>query len=203
MNSPSTDIQKIPTPESTSTPMLKQYYAVKAKHPDCIVLFRLGDFYEMFDRDAEIASKILDVVLTARGKGTPNCVAMCGFPHHASDNYIAKLIKAGYKTAICEQLENPADVKGIVKRDVTRVITAGTFLDDNSVESRYLACLTFDTKNVGIAWMDASEGTIQTQILPNHPQSLLEFLNHWNVHECHVAEKYRETFQKLLKCFKN
>src|SRR3989338_8936132 len=121
-----------PAPNDGLTPMLKQYHALKAQYPGCVLFFRLGDFYEMFYDDARTASRILDLVLTSRGKGTANHVPMCGFPHHAAGNYIARMIDAGHKVAICEQLEDPATAKGVVKRDVTRIITAGTYLDESS-----------------------------------------------------------------------
>ncbi|HLD69972.1 MAG TPA: DNA mismatch repair protein MutS, partial [Candidatus Omnitrophota bacterium] len=112
---------------TTTTPMLKQYQEIKARHADCILFFRLGDFYEMFFDDAKIAANVLDLVLTSRSNGKSAKVPMCGIPYHAADSYIAKLIKAGLKVAICEQLENPSEAEGpIVKRDVIRTITSGT-----------------------------------------------------------------------------
>lgn len=147
----------------TATPMLRQYQKVKSRHKDCILFFRLGDFYEMFYDDAKVASKILDLVLTSRHKGTPHTVPMCGIPYHAAENYIAKLIKAGQKVAICEQLEDPALAKGIVERDVTRVITSGTFLDENSNDARYLVALCPNGQNIGVAFTDPTSGCIQAQ----------------------------------------
>ena len=146
----------------TETPMLKQYRQIKAQHQDCILFFRLGDFYEMFYEDARVASGILDLVLTSRGKGTANHVPMCGIPFHSADNYIARLIKAGQKVAICEQVEDPAAAKGIVKRDVIRVITSGTFLNEESSDARYILCISPNARQTGIAFIDPSAGTIQT-----------------------------------------
>jgi len=108
------------------TPMLKQYLGIKKKHGDCILFFRLGDFYEMFFDDAKIASNILDLVLTSREAGKSGRIPMCGIPFHAADSYISRLIKNGYKVAICEQTEDPSKTKGIVKREVVRIITKGT-----------------------------------------------------------------------------
>src|SRR3989338_6901976 len=122
----------------TATQMLTQYQKIKSQHRDCILFFRLGDFYEMFFDDAKLGSQVLELVLTSRGKGTANHIPMCGVPYHAAEGYIAKLIKAGHKVAICEQVEDPALAQGIVKRDVIRVITSGTFLDEQSHDSRYL-----------------------------------------------------------------
>ena len=113
------------------TPMLSQYTKVKSQYVDCILFFRLGDFYEMFFDDAKIASNILDLVLTSRPAGRTGKVPMCGIPYHSAESYIARLIKAGCKVAICEQVENPKDAKGIVRREVIRVITSGTFIDDD------------------------------------------------------------------------
>src|SRR5579863_7407583 len=120
--------------------MIKQYRDIKARHQDAILFFRLGDFYEMFFEDAAQASAILDLVLTSRGSDASGKIPMCGVPYHASDNYIAKLIKAGKKVAICEQIEDPALALGLVKRDVIRIISAGTLLDE-STDSRYLLAL--------------------------------------------------------------
>jgi len=112
------------------TPMLKQYNSIKKDYADCILFFRLGDFYEMFYDDAKVASQILDLVLTSRSAGKMGKVPMCGLPFHAADSYISRLVKAGYKVAICEQVEDPSKAKGIVKREVIRVITSGTFIDE-------------------------------------------------------------------------
>ena len=111
--------------------MMQQYYGIKKDHPDSILFFRMGDFYEMFNEDAKTASKILQITLTSRNKNQSNPVLMCGIPHHSSNLYITKLLKAGKKVAICEQTENPKFTKGLVKREVVRIITPGTVLDDN------------------------------------------------------------------------
>jgi len=143
------------------TPMMQQYFAIKEQHKDCILFYRLGDFYEMFFDDAKVASSVLDLVLTSRGKSKNGSeTPLCGFPYHAAENYIGRLVKAGYKVAICEQTEDPAAAKGIVKRDVIRIITAGTYIDDAETSSRYLLALYFGKKRTGIAFLDASGGTI-------------------------------------------
>jgi DNA mismatch repair ATPase MutS len=120
--------------------MVKQYRDIKARHKDAILFFRLGDFYEMFFEDATQASSILDLVLTSRGSDGSGKIPMCDVPYRASDNYIAKLIKAGKKVAICEQIEDAALAQGIVKRDVIRIVSAGTYLDE-STDSRYLLAI--------------------------------------------------------------
>ena len=111
------------------TPMMKQYFQIKEQYPDTILMFRLGDFYEMFFDDAKLASNELELVLTGRDCGQEERAPMCGVPFHSVDSYIARLVAKGYKVAICEQLEDPALAKGLVKRDVTRVITPGTVID--------------------------------------------------------------------------
>lgn len=141
--------------------MLKQYREIKAKYPDCILFFRLGDFYEMFMEDARTASPILEVVLTSRDAGKAGRMPMCGVPYHAGDNYVAKLVKAGFKVAICEQVEDPALAKGLVKREVIRVITAGTFIDETSSDQRFACCIYPGTDGIGLAFSEASSGVIQ------------------------------------------
>lgn len=143
---------------SELTPLMRQYNRIKKNHPDAILFFRLGDFYEMFGQDAIIASKILQITLTSRDKGKANPVPMCGVPHFASETYISKLIRAGYKVAICEQLEDAKDVRGVVNRDVVKVITPGTFMPDNPKENNYILCL-FQKENIfGIAVADITTG---------------------------------------------
>ncbi len=143
------------------TPMMKQFLLVKEKHKDAIVLFRAGDFYETFYEDAEIASKVLGITLTSRDKGSKDPVPMAGVPYHSIDPYIRKLIQAGYKVAICEQMEDPKLAKGLVARDVARVITPGTLTDDSLLESKasnYLVAVYPDGKLTGLAWVDLSSG---------------------------------------------
>jgi len=118
------------------TPMFRQYQAIKAQYPDVLLLFRLGDFYEMFGEDARIGSQVLQLVLTSREIGKGNRIPMCGVPHHAVERYIAKLLEAGYKVAICEQLEEPSPKKRLVRRDVTRVLTPGTLVEDTFLEAK-------------------------------------------------------------------
>ena len=183
----------------TATPMLKQYHAIKRNHQNCILLFRLGDFYEMFYEDAKIASRALDLVLTARGKGTANTIPMCGFPHHAGENYIARLIKAGHKVAICEQVEDPALAKGLVQRDVTRIITSGTYLDENSANARYLLSLNMSAKSIGIAFSDPSSGTIHTNEYPMDKSRLIELVLRLPVYECVYPEGSQKEIEALFK----
>ena len=144
------------------TPLMQQYLNIKSQYPDVILFFRLGDFYEMFGDDAVKAHSILEVILTKR-QNTP----MCGVPYHSVNNYIRKLVKAGFKIAICEQLEDPEAVKGIVKRGVVRVITPGTVLEDNLLDSKqnnFLMSIILDDKlkNIAIALCDISTGDFFT-----------------------------------------
>ncbi len=137
---------------------MKQYNEIKRNFPDTIVFFRLGDFYEMFGQDAVIASKILQITLTSRDKGKADPMPMCGIPHFASENYVSKLIKAGHKVAICEQVEDAKEAKGIVKRDVVKVVTPGTFLPDNPKENNFIIGF-FQKENIfGIAAADITTG---------------------------------------------
>jgi DNA mismatch repair protein MutS len=142
------------------TPMLEQYFEIKRQVPDAILFYRLGDFYEMFFEDAEKAAPILDLVLTARGKGQEHEAPMCGVPYHAADGYIAKLIKHGFRVALCDQVEDPAVAKGLVKREIVRVFTPGTSTETEIVEreSCYLLSLVPNGEAMGAAYLDVSTG---------------------------------------------
>ncbi|GGF27526.1 DNA mismatch repair protein MutS [Echinicola rosea] len=143
------------------TPLMKQYNSIKAKHPGALLLFRVGDFYETFGEDAVKASKVLDIVLTKRANGAASHIELAGFPHHSLDSYLPKLVRAGNRVAICDQLEDPKDVKGIVKRGVTELVTPGLSFNDNVLDKRrnnYLASVYFNKENLGIAFLDLSTG---------------------------------------------
>ena len=158
------------------TPMMQQYRGIKKEYSDSILFFRMGDFYEMFNEDAKTASGILQIALTARNKKT-NPVPMCGIPHHSANVYITKLLKAGKKVAICEQTEDPKQAKGLVKREVVRVITPGTILDDNILdpkEDQFIASVYFGKNQIGLAAIDVSTGVFKTtQIDGENALSLL------------------------------
>ncbi len=154
------------------SPMMRQYFSIKEQHKDHIVFFRLGDFYEMFFEDAKIASEELELVLTGRDCGQEERAPMCGVPFHSCESYIARLVEKGYKVAICEQVEDPATAKGIVKRDVVRVITPGTVIEDTMLdESRnnYLACVYVQNGVAGICFTDISTGTIMITTVEGSP----------------------------------
>ncbi|MGE3468095.1 MAG: DNA mismatch repair protein MutS, partial [Pyrinomonadaceae bacterium] len=145
----------------TATPMLRQYLDIKKLYPGTILFFRLGDFYEMFNEDAIVGSRELDITLTARQKDSPNPIPMCGVPHHAAAGYIARLVRKGYRVAICEQTESPAKGVKLVKREVVRVITPGTAIDPQLLESReavYLASVCGSGERFGTAFLETSSG---------------------------------------------
>lgn len=150
------------------SPMMVQYFQIKAQYNDAILFFRLGDFYEMFFEDAKIASQELDLVLTGRDCGQDERAPMCGVPFHSADSYIAKLVSRGYKVAICEQMEDPATVKGLVKRDVIRIITPGTVIESNMLEdgvNNYLCSIFTGDKDMGICFADVSTGEFHITVL--------------------------------------
>ena len=143
-----------------NTPMIRQYQDIKSRCRDAILFFRLGDFYEMFYEDAKIGAKELELTLTGRGDGEKR-MPMCGVPYHAADNYISKLLSKGYKVAICDQVEDPKDAKGIVKREIVKIITPGTVQESRMLDERasnYLLALSFQKNEAGIAYIDATTG---------------------------------------------
>lgn len=168
------------------TPMMRQYLSLKEQHRDCLLFFRLGDFYEMFFDDAKLAAQELDLVLTTRDRNKPEeeRTPMCGVPYHAAEAYIARLIAKGYKVAICEQTEDPALAKGIVERDIVRVVTPGTVIDASMLEdgkNNYIACLWTGGEGVGICFADISTGEL----------SLSAFsLEHWAEHAINELSRY-------------
>ncbi|MDP6262265.1 MAG: DNA mismatch repair protein MutS, partial [Rhodospirillales bacterium] len=151
--------------------MMDQYLAVKDNHPDCLLFYRMGDFYELFFDDAVTAAKALDIALTKRGKHLGRDIPMCGVPVKSHEAYLAKLIRKGFRVAVCEQTEDPAEArkrgtKAVVRREVVRVITAGTITEDSLLDARrhnYLAALAEAEGSLGLAWIDISTGAFQTQ----------------------------------------
>lgn len=184
---------------TTETPLMKQYNAIKAKYPGALLLFRVGDFYETFGQDAINATKVLDIVLTKRGAGSASEIELAGFPHHALDTYLPKLVRAGHRVAICDQLEDPRFVKGIVKRGVTELVTPGLSYNDNVLEKKqnnFLASV-FAGKDVyGIAFLDVSTGEFYAA--QGHENYILKLLQGFAPSEIIFSKQSREKFQKLL-----
>lgn len=153
--------KKTTSENTTETPLMKQYNQIKSKYPDALLLFRVGDFYETFGQDAIRASNILNIILTKRGKDSPSEIELAGFPHHSLDTYLPKLVRAGLRVAICDQLEDPKMTKTIVKRGVTELVTPGVSYNDkvlNGTENNFLAAIHFDGANAGVAFIDVSTG---------------------------------------------
>ena len=143
------------------SPMMERYHEVKAENPGALLFFRMGDFYELFHNDAEVASGALGLTLTSRDKNSANPVAMAGFPHHQLDNYLQKLIQLGFRVAICDQVEDPKKAKGLVRREVTRVVTPGTITEDELLDPRtsnFIACIAPSGSVLGLAWLELSTG---------------------------------------------
>ncbi len=151
------------------TPMRRQYFEIKEQNKDCILFFRLGDFYEMFDDDAKLAARELDLTLTTRDRNKPEDerTPMCGVPYHSVDSYIARLVQKGYKVAICEQVEDPAQAKGLVQRDITRIVTPGTVTESCMLEesrNNYIGCLYGVDDRLGLAFCDISTGAFYATV---------------------------------------
>src|SRR5579883_3653452 len=154
-----------------ATPLMAQYLEVKRAHPDCLLFYRMGDFYELFFEDAAAASKALDIALTKRGKHEGEDIPMCGVPVHAADAYLARLIRQGFRVAVCEQTEDPAAAKkrggkAVVRREVIRIVTPGTLTEDTLLDARrhnYLAALAEAQGGLALAWLDMSTGDFQVQ----------------------------------------
>ncbi len=189
------------------TPAMKQFHYFKDKYPDCVLFFRMGDFYEMFYEDAKICSRVLGLTLTSRSKGD-NPIPLAGVPYHAVDGYIKKMLAKGYKVAVCEQVENPKTAKGVVKRDVVRIITPGTLTDDillNAKENNFLCAvnLGMDSK-AAISWVDISTGHFFVQEISE--KKLLDELLRLSPAECLLADRRGELFEaktsKLAKDIK-
>ncbi|MCR9016132.1 DNA mismatch repair protein MutS [Aquiflexum gelatinilyticum] len=186
--------------EVKETPLMKQYNAIKAKHPGALLLFRVGDFYETFGEDAIKASKVLDIVLTKRANGAASHIELAGFPHHSLDTYLPKLVRAGNRVAICDQLEDPKDVKGIVKRGVTELVTPGLSFNDNVLDKRknnYLASVYFGKETLGISFLDLSTGEFMCS---EGSQSYIEkLLQSFSPSEVIYSKAARAKAQEILK----
>ncbi len=188
------------------TPLMKQYNEIKRKYPDACLLFRVGDFYETFGEDAVRASKILGIVLTKRGAGSEGETALAGFPHHSLNTYLPKLVKAGLRVAICDQLEDPKMTKTIVKRGVTELVTPGVSLNDEVLQSKtnnFLAAIYFANKSIGIAFLDVSTGEFLTA--QGNAEYIDKLLQNFNPSEVLIPKnkkvEFKETFGEDFHCF--
>lgn len=181
------------------TPLMKQYNAIKATHPGALLLFRVGDFYETFGEDAITASKILDIVLTRRANGQASHIELAGFPHHSLDTYLPQLVRAGQRVAICDQLEDPKSVKGIVKRGVTELVTPGLSFNDNVLEKKYnnyLASIYFSKHKVGASFLDLSTGEFMTA--SGSESYIGKLLQSFNPSEVIFSRSQREQVELLI-----
>jgi len=191
------------------TPAIKQYLQIKSQYPDSILFFRMGDFYEMFFEDARVGSKELDIALTSRNKGQQGGVPLCGIPYHAAEAYISKLLQKGYKVAICEQVEDPKLAKGIVKREVIRVLTPGLSIDSLHLgkgENNFLMAFSVEGEVFGLAFLDISTGEFKTcqisgfepfmnEVFRNEPKEILTFKG-FQQHPC--FERFKRAYDKGL-----
>ncbi len=188
------------------TPLMKQYNEIKRKYPDACLLFRVGDFYETFGEDAVRASKILGIVLTKRGAGSETETALAGFPHHSLNTYLPKLVKAGLRVAICDQLEDPKMTKTIVKRGVTELVTPGVSMNDEVLQSKtnnFLAAVYFANKSIGISFLDVSTGEFLTA--QGNAEYIDKLLQNFNPSEVLIPKNnkndFRQTFGEDFHCF--
>ena len=181
------------------TPLMKQYFEVKAKHPDAILLFRVGDFYEMYGEDAVIGAEILGIVQTKRANGVGTHIEMAGFPHHALDTYLPKLVRAGKRVAICDQLEDPKLTKKLVKRGITELVTPGVSINDNILnhkENNFLASIHFGKSTCGIAFLDISTGEFLTA--EGTPDYIDKLLNNFSPKEVLIERNNKKHFEELF-----
>jgi DNA mismatch repair protein MutS len=181
------------------TPLMKQYNEIKRKYPDACLLFRVGDFYETFGEDAVRASKILGIVLTKRGAGSETETALAGFPHHSLNTYLPKLVKAGLRVAICDQLEDPKMTKTIVKRGVTELVTPGVSMNDEVLQSKtnnFLASIYFANKSIGISFLDVSTGEFLTA--QGNAEYIDKLLQNFNPSEVLIPKNNKNDFREIF-----
>ncbi len=183
------------------TPAMKQFHHFKQQYPDAVLFFRMGDFYETFYEDAQTCAKVLGLTLTSRNKSSDQPIPLAGVPFHAVDGYIKKMIQAGFKVAVCEQVEDPKKAKGVVKRDVVRIVTPGTLTDDmllDAKEDNFLCAINLGVTNTAnISWVDISTGHFYVQQVPDH--KLLDELIRLNPRECLVADCRGELFESEIR----
>ena len=182
------------------TPLMKQYNSIKAKYPDAILLFRVGDFYETFGEDAKKAAEVLGIILTKRGAGSESETALAGFPHHSLNTYLPKLVKAGLRVAICDQLENPKLTKKIVKRGVTELVTPGVSLNDEVLQSKsnnFLAAVHFGKKLLGVSFLDVSTG--EFLLAQGNEEYVDKLLQNFSPSEVLVEKQNKQHFKELFE----
>ncbi len=182
------------------TPLMKQYNAIKVKHPDAMLLFRVGDFYETFGEDAKKAAEVLGIILTKRGAGSESETALAGFPHHSLNTYLPKLVKAGMRVAICDQLEDPKMTKTIVKRGVTELVTPGVALNDEVLQSKtnnFLAAVHFGKKQLGISFLEVSTG--EYLVAEGNEEYIDKLLQNFSPSEVLVEKKHKQQFFELFE----
>ena len=188
------------------TPLMKQYKEIKSKYEDCILFFRLGDFYEMFFDDAIKASKELGLTLTSRNKEKGENVPLAGIPYHTANPYISKLVSKGYKVAICEQVEDPKTVKGIVKREVIKIITPGTVIDVETLDDKsnnYLAAIRIIENMIGIAYLDITTGEFKVVEVESDKEyiNLFNELNKIEPREILITNSFYENVKDKIDDF--
>ena len=189
------DIEKV-------TPMMRQYLEIKNANPDVIIFFRLGDFYEMFFEDAILVSRELELTLTGKNAGLSERIPMCGVPHHAANIYIEKLTEKGYKVGICEQMEDPRNVKGIVKRDLTQIVSIGTVIDNNALvenDFNYIGNVVDFNHAYGLSYMDMSTGIIYVSLVEHNISKLVSEIVSNGIKEVILTDKVDKSVYSLLK----
>ncbi|WP_437354483.1 hypothetical protein [Melissococcus plutonius] len=189
-------------PQKTkNTPMMEQYLTIKEQYSDAFLFYRLGDFYEMFYDDATQAAQLLELTLTSRNKNADEPIPMCGIPYHAAQNYIDILIEKGYKVAICEQVEDPKAVKGMVKREVVQLITPGTAMNTKTIDAKsnnYLTALISKGTNFGLAYVDLSTGELKTTILMDE-ESVINEASALQTKEMVIGNTLSDSLYTILK----
>ena len=183
--------------EIAETPLMKQHREIKTKYPDAVLLFRVGDFYETFSDDAIIASKVLGITLTKRANGSAYSIELAGFPHHSLDTYLHKLVKAGYRVAICDQLEDPKQAKGIVKRGVTELVTPGVATNDKLLDNKqnnFLSAIYLNGDTSGAAFLDISTGEFYAA--QGTEAYIDKLLQSFQVHRHHFQKESKTLFRR-------
>ena len=193
-------MEKMSNNKLIGTPVMRQFWKMKTDNPDSILLFRMGDFYETFEEDAKITSKILGITLTKRSNGAASDVPLAGFPFHALDQYLHKLLKNGHRVAICEQIEDPKEAKGIVKRKVTEIASPGTSISENFLEqeeNNYLGSITIQKNKVGFSILDYSTGEFKGTLIPI--KEIDRVISQYNIKEIIMPESQFNDLHHIVK----